>query len=96
MATAARPAPTPAVGPYRVTCWSAGYIELGRFATFAEALRLYATNGASNKQLTSTDLADSGSSGLTDVESDAVYSLPVTRAATEAELAAALGLLEVA
>lgn len=91
--SAARPAPTPAVGPYRLTCWAGRSVTLGEFASFTEALRAFAYITETDKAIVNDDRAELGRSGLTDTESDAVYSLPVTRAATEAELAAALQVL---
>ena len=58
--------------PYRVTRWAGAYIEIGRFASFDDALTCYADVTDSTKQLINADRADSGRDGLTDEERDQV------------------------
>lgn len=86
----------PTLTPYVVSVWRGYHLTLGTFATFPAALAFYAATEDANKQLVNTELADSGSSGLTDKQLDAVYSLPATSAATIRQLAAALSLAEAA
>ena len=74
--------------PYRLTVWSGDYVEIGCYATFAEALAAYAALDRDSKQIANLDHAGSGSSGLTEDEIDQWLMLPSTRAATPAELAA--------
>jgi len=72
--------------PYRLTIWSgAEFHTIGRFATFGAAIVAYAGCDLSSKALLNDARRDEETSGLTDEESDAVFSLPATRRATDAE-----------
>jgi hypothetical protein len=55
--------------PYRLTRWAGDFIELGRFATFAEAAQAFWAEGGKRAdctlQLVNLDRCDEGDSGLT-------------------------------
>jgi hypothetical protein len=58
--------------PYQVKIWSGDYRTLGAFATFPEALALYATVTDRTKQLVNEERAECGRDGLTVEERDEV------------------------
>lgn len=84
------------MAPYQVSIWQAGYQILGSFPTFPEAIACFALVEDSTKQIVNLDKADSGTSGLTPSQLDAVSALPATRAATLREFAGALSISEAA
>jgi hypothetical protein len=55
---------------YELTRWAGGYVTLGRFSTFGEALAAFAGCADTTKQLVNVDRADAGRDGLTDEERD--------------------------
>ena len=81
---------------YRVILWHSDFVTLGTAPDFASALAIYAASADHTKALINDATRDTDTSGLSDDEKDAVFSLPVTRAATAQELAVALSMLEAA
>jgi hypothetical protein len=55
---------------YELTCWAGGYVILGRFSTFGEAITAFAACDDTTKQVVNVDRADAGRDGLRDEERD--------------------------
>jgi hypothetical protein len=71
---------------YELTRWAGGYVTLGRFPTFPEALSAFAACGDTTKQLVNVDRADSGRDGLTDEERDQLAEVTYAEERIVAEL----------